>query len=103
MESYGRFVSYLKVRASVTRVNDTVVVEEGKSVTLFCDVTGTPSLNVFWINSNSNELMKAGVTWTLPSISRNYSGEYKCIASNTCGNDSKTTVNDVQCESLFIY
>jgi len=72
-------------------------------VTLFCNVYGFPSPNVSWINSNNNELMKAGVTWTLPSISRNYSGEYKCIASNTCGNDSKTTVIDVQCAALFMY
>jgi len=43
-----------------------------------------------------------GAMWQLPGISKSNGGKYKCIASNRCGNDSKTAFVDVQCESVFI-
>jgi len=75
-------------------------VNEGDNVTLFCNVSGDPS-NVSWIRV-SDKWMNVGASWRLPDISQSNRGKYKCIASNRCGNDSKTAFVDVQCESLFI-
>ena len=77
-----------KAPASVTVENDTLVVKEGSNVTLFCIVSGFPSPSVSWVN-NKSELMEAGNIWRIPNITRNYTGEYNCSASNACGNDTK--------------
>ena len=85
-----------KVPASV--ISNTADIEEGDNVTLLCNVSGDTS-SVSWA---SNHLIKYGATLPLPNISRNYKGNYTCIASNPCGNDSKTTFVNVKCESAHL-
>jgi len=65
--------------------------KEGEDVTLSYNVSGVPSPYISWINDR-NEQIKTGPIWMLPSISTNFTGEYKCIASNACDNDNKTAV-----------
>jgi len=64
---------------------------------LSCNASGTPPLMVSWIKvgshtrRNQNELM-------LANINRNENGEYRCEASNKCGNSSETITIEVQCK-----
>ena len=75
--------------------NETVT--EGDDVTLSCNASGTLPLMVAWIKvgshtrTNQNELV-------LANIKRNETGEYRCEASNECGNASETVTIEVQCK-----
>ena len=72
-------------------------VTEGDDVTLSCNASGMPSPMVSWINVgshmriNRNELV-------LANINRSDAGEYRCEASNECGNASETARIFVQCK-----
>ena len=71
-------------------------VTEGENLNLTCEASGTPPLAVSWI--------KAGVQLTnekvlqLTNISRSQAGDYRCEASNECGNSSELVNINVQCE-----
>ena len=78
-----------------------VTVEEGRNVTKECNVTaGTPPLHVFWNNVQTGQVTK-GKLLTIISIRRNQSGEYRCIANNTCGKESTGLFIDVHCKNLY--
>jgi len=72
-------------------------VTEGDIVTLSCNASGASPLMVSWIKVGSltrtygNELV-------LANINRNETGEYRCEASNECGNASETVAIEVQCK-----
>ena len=72
-------------------------ITEGGSVTLSCNASGMPSPTVSWIkvdghtHTNSSELM-------FTNINRNEAGEYRCEASNECGNVSESARIFVQCK-----
>ena len=77
-----------------------LTVEEGRNVTKECNVTaGTPPLNVSWKNLKTGLVIK-GKLLTIINIRRNQSGEYRCIANNTCGNESTGMFIDVHCKNL---
>ena len=79
-----------------------VTVEESKNVTKECDVAaGTPPLNFFWKNVKTGQVTK-GKLLTIINIRRNQSGEYRCIANNTCGNESTTMFINVQCKIIHM-
>ena len=79
-----------------------ITVEEGGHVTKECKVTaGTPSPTVFWKIVDTSEVIY-GKLLNITNIRRNQRGEYKCFASNTCGNDSSTMFIDVQCKNQHI-
>lgn len=66
-----------------------------------CNVTeGTHPLNVFWKDVKTGQVIK-GKLLTIINISRNQSGEYRCFANNTCGNESAGMFIDVHCKSLY--
>ena len=78
-----------------------VAVEEGRSVIKECNVTaGTPSLNVSWKNAKTGQVTN-GKLLTIINIRRNQSGEYRCIANNTCGNESTGMFINVHCKNPF--
>ena len=78
-----------------------VKVEEGGNVTKECNVTaGTPPLNFFWKNVKTGQVT-TGKLLTIINIRRNQSGEYRCIANNTCGNESTGMFIDVHCKNLY--
>ena len=89
-----------KVPASVTSISYTADIKEGDNVIVLCQVFGDPTPDVFWA---SNHLNKSGDTLTFPNITRNYTGNYTCIASNACDSDSETTFLNVQCESVHLF
>ena len=61
---------------------------------------GTPPLNVYWENIKTGQVTK-GKLLIIINIRRNQSGEYRCIASNTCGNESTGMFIDVHCKNLY--
>ena len=75
--------------------NKTII--EGGNVILSCNVSGTPPPMVSWIKvgghmrTDSSELV-------FTNINRSAAGEYRCEASNQCGNASETARIFVQCE-----
>ena len=78
-----------------------VTVEEGRNVTKECNVTaGTPPLNVFWKNAKTAQFT-TGKLLTIINIRRNQSGEYRCTANNSCGNESTGMFIDVHCKNLY--
>ena len=92
--------SSLPVPVAVEQIQN-VTVEEGRNVTKECNVTaGTPPLNYFWKNVKTGHVTK-GKLLNIPNIRRNQSGEYRCTANNTCGNESTGMFIDVHCKNLY--
>uniref|UniRef100_A0A4W5MF35 MAM domain containing glycosylphosphatidylinositol anchor 1 n=1 Tax=Hucho hucho TaxID=62062 RepID=A0A4W5MF35_9TELE len=78
-------------------VNETLVVDPGKDVTLSCEVTaGFPKPTVTWSRYPNplprNSLVRNG-TLTLRSVTPADSGFYNCTAVNNVGNPAKRNVN----------
>ena len=77
-------------------------------MTLFCNATGSPVLEISWtfngsvINKNENSrisLSNGSQELTITNVIRGDSGEYRCVVSNRVGSDTSnaSTVN-VQCK-----
>ena len=80
-----------------------VTVEEGRNVTKECSVTsGTPPLNVFWENLKTGQVTEEKLL-NIIDIRRNQTGEYRCIANNTCGSESTTMFINVQCKIIHMF
>ena len=74
-----------------------VNITEGGNVTLSCNVSGIPSPMVSWIKVDGGERFdESDLVFT--NISRTQAGEYRCEASNQCGNASETATIEVQCK-----
>ena len=67
---------------------------EGDNVTLWCRVFGMPPSMVSWVTPNGQR--HSGKMLEVKSINRSQAGEYKCEASNECGNATKTASIHVQ-------
>ena len=67
---------------------------EGDNVTLLCPVSGMPPPLVSWMTPNGQR--HSGYMLELTSINRSQAGEYKCAASNECGNATRTASIRVQ-------
>ena len=79
-----------------------ITVKEGGHVKRECKAAaGTPPPNEFWKIVKTSEVIP-GKLLNITNIRRNQSGEYKCFANNTCGNDSSTMFIDVQCKNQHI-
>ena len=74
--------------------NETLI--EGGSVTLSCQASGPPTPMVSWIKPDRQRIDVSEVVLT--NINRNETGEYRCEASNECGNATETAHIDVQCK-----
>ena len=86
---------------------ETVTVNEGENVTLFCNSSGS-SLTITW-KFNGIDVTTSGdsrISFSdsnrhliITNVSRVNKGEYKCVASNEVGNDtSNTTFLLVECK-----
>ena len=95
------FRSPLLVPAALGQIQN-VTVEEGGNVTKECNVTaGTPPLTVSWKNAKTGQVTN-GKLLTIINIRRNQSGEHRCLANNTCGNESTTMFINVQCKIIHM-
>ena len=71
-------------------------VTEGDNLTLTCNASGMPQPNVSWIKPGGQR--HNGHMLEVTNINRSQAGEYKCEASNECGNATETATIDVQCK-----
>ena len=65
-------------------------VKKGETVTLYCNVSGTPTPNVSWTHVDTGN-KRFNKTWVITDIKVDDLGQYKCEASNSDGSDSKIT------------
>ena len=72
-------------------------ITEGENLTLLCNASGIPRPMVSWIKVGGNVITN-GNELVFINISRTQSGEYRCEASNLCGNASETATIEVQCK-----
>ena len=84
------------VPSSVTHITQDQNITEGHNVTLSCQVSGVPSPTVSWIKPRGQR--HNGHMLEVTQINRTQDGEYRCEASNECGNSTKTATIDVQCK-----
>ena len=71
-------------------------VTEDDNLTLTCTASGMPQPKVSWIKPNGQSV--AGHVLQFLNINRSEDGEYKCEASNECGNATEMATIDVQCK-----
>ena len=74
-----------------------ITVIEGENSSLTCHVSGTPMPSVSWTEVRTGDRTE-GKILALVNVSKSDAGEYKCEASNFCGNDSKSTFVIVNCK-----
>ena len=67
-------------------------------MTLMCNVSGMPTPMVSWMTPYSQRV--SGYKLEVRKINRSQAGEYKCEASNECGNATETATIDVQCKYI---
>ena len=75
------------------------IVNEGGNVTLTCQASGMPHPAVSWIKPDGQRSVEDVLVLT--NINRSEAGEYRCEASNQCGNALETATVDVQCKCVF--
>ncbi|XP_022793275.1 hemicentin-1-like [Stylophora pistillata] len=73
---------------------DNQKITEGNNVTLTCQASGDPPPETFWIKPDGRRVTKKVLTLT--NITSNETGEYRCEATNYCGNVSRTASVYVQ-------
>jgi len=89
----------LAVPSMIYPIQDETITE-GDNVTLSCNASGIPSPMVSWtkvggnMSTDENDLV-------FTNIKRTEAGEYRCEASNECGNASKTARIFVQCKFII--
>ena len=72
-------------------------VMEGDDLTVVCNASGIPAPMVTWIKVGGDmTINRSELVFT--NISRTQAGEYRCEASNECGNASETARIFVQCK-----
>ena len=95
----------------ITAQLQNVTTIEGYILTLSCNATGNPVPTISWtkdgsaISSDSRISLSAdNKHLTIMNVNRTDSGEYRCVASNSLGNDtsSDATLN-IQCKSTVCW
>ena len=81
--------------SSIQPVQKETITEAG-AVILLCNASGIPSPMVSWFKADGQRI--DGSELVLTHINRSEAGEYRCEASNECGNASETATIDVQCK-----
>ena len=84
------------VPSSITQITQDQNVTEGDNLTLTCNASGMPQPNVSWIKPGGQR--QYGHMLEFTNINRSQAGEYKCEASNECGNGTETATIHVLCE-----
>ena len=89
------------MRSSIQPIQNQTVIEDD-NVTLTCTASGIPSPTVSWIKVGSGaRFNRSELVFT--NIKRSEAGEYRCEASNECGNASESAGIDVQCKFVMFF
>ena len=72
-------------------------ITEGGKLNLSCNASGSPSPVVSWVRISTGQRFDVSVL-QLTNISRSEAKDYRCEASNECGNASEAQNIDVQCK-----
>ncbi|XP_068686468.1 hemicentin-1-like isoform X1 [Montipora foliosa] len=84
----------VNVSSFITPISNEVITEGG-TLNLSCPATGIPRPTVFWVKTSNGERTD-GTELVIRNISRSEAGEYRCEATNPCGNASESATIDVQ-------
>ena len=74
--------------------NETIT--EGGNLNLSCNASGTPPPVVSWVRISTGQRFVSVLQLT--NVSRSEARDYRCEASNECGNASEAQNIDVQCK-----
>ena len=93
-------------KSEITTHPSNVTKTEGENVTLHCNATGYPFPTLSWTKDGSDISNNSRISFSaekkqlaITKASRVDSGAYRCVASNSLGNDtSMAAVVDVQCK-----
>ena len=113
---YFLFVCYIicfKIadKPEITAHPKNVAIREKESIALSCNATGNPEPAISWtkdgspISRNSRiSLLDKNKQLAITNVNRTYSGEYRCVASNSLGNDTSNAAEvDVKCECGVLF
>ena len=89
-------ICFFTVHSSIYPIQDETITEAG-SVILACNASGMPSPMVSWVKVDGGERFN-GSELLFTNINRSEAGEYRCEASNGCGNASEAARIFVQCK-----
>ena len=98
------FIAFFLVETTFTSSSSgDQTVNEGSSLTLFCNATGKPTPNVTWTrvleNGTDGDVVFFGNPWFLVNISRTATGTYRCTAYNGIGSPVNHWLNvNVTCK-----
>ena len=79
------------------RAPENITALEDKDRNLTCNVPKSPVVNITWTEVSTGS-QSNGTKLHLKNINRNDAGEYKCEATNDCGNSSATLFLTVPCK-----
>ena len=71
-------------------------ITQGGNLNLSCNASGSPSPVVSWVRISTGERFVSVLQ--LRNVSRSEARDYRCEASNECGNASEAQNIDVQCK-----
>ncbi|CAH3163905.1 unnamed protein product [Pocillopora meandrina] len=87
----------VEVKPSIITQPNNVTAEEGVTVKLYCNATGSPILHISWtfdgsvITADENSrisLSNDSQELTITNVKRGDSGDYRCLVKNRVGNDT---------------
>ena len=100
---------------SVPMEGSTITINERSSNTIDCTVVGFPELTVMWEKVDGNDQILSiadpvtnettntvSVSLIVTNVSREDSGEYRCLASNSVGGANRAVHLVVQCKSPYL-
>ncbi|XP_061530109.1 hemicentin-1-like isoform X4 [Phycodurus eques] len=93
-KGYTFDIKYSTRNTSLMLSNTTSVIE-GKNMTLICATQGNPTPTFTWFK-NDKVLPVVGPEWTIPSVTTEQNGKYKCVATNYYGTSESTLDIDVK-------
>ena len=93
-------------KPSITTFPQSATIIEGENVTLQCNATGGPLLNISWSFKGSVIMTNAGFGNILPlklvNVNRNAGGDYRCDVRSRVGINTSTSTLNVYCKYIYL-
>lgn len=82
--------------------NFTVLEQERRNVTMYCNATGRPTVKLSWIRVRDGKTVASGNTLLISAADRSHRGKYRCVADNGVGDSvSKSAFLEVHCKLVL--